>query len=751
MVNSLKLVNDQNNKKEAPRDGEHSFYSINHLGNVRVSNVLLLILFIKEMMRMADSTIIVDIVDKSVPELNPKKIAIINQPNPAYGVTVTGRQLLHLIQFPQYWITESATGTVINGRNIFQYFPELDPEGGGSKKYTLISKAVYDNGIYKASDDNADGYRTMVVDVPSPVLVEKTITADGVYNPSDDNADGYSLVTVTHEPSGPASVIFYDYDGSVVESYTPEQFAGLTELPTNPSHEGLTSQGWNWSLSDAKSYVNKYGKLNIGQMYITDDGKTRIYITLTEGRTSPILQLCLNNNTTLDIDWGDGRLSKFTTASPGGYVSARHTYYTPGDYVISINVRSGSFALQSNATYLSSILWNGNDSTSSPDRAYNNAIKKVEIGSGVTIIGNNAFRTCYTLASITIPNTVTTIGPNAFSNCRSLKLVTLGSGVTTIGTHSFEYCQLLTTLAINPGVTIIGEYAFYYCYALSSITIPETVTSIGIFTFAYCSALTSVTIPDSVTAINANAFQNCESLTSITIPDSVTSIGNSAFNYCSALTSVTIPETVTSIGNSAFSSCYTLAPITIPDKVTTINAAVFSSCNAISSFTIPDTVTAIGDGAFAGCSSLASITIPDSVTSIGNNAFNNCRALSSITIPDGVTAINISAFSNCESLSVIDIPDSVTIIDGQGFYGCSSLASVTIGSGVTTIGAFAFGYCSYLESIKFTSTTPPTVSNSSAWRNVPTTCIIYVPAGTLNAYKSAANYPLPTVFTYIEY
>ena len=80
---------------------------------------------------MADSTIVVDIVDKSVPELCRKNIAIVNQPNPAIGVTVTGRQLLHLIQFPQYWITESATGNAINGRNIFQYFPDLDPEGGG--------------------------------------------------------------------------------------------------------------------------------------------------------------------------------------------------------------------------------------------------------------------------------------------------------------------------------------------------------------------------------------------------------------------------------------------------------------------------------------------------------------------------------------------------------------------------------------------------------------------------------------------
>ena len=494
-------------------------------------------------MRMADSTIIVDIVDKSVPELNPKKIAIINQPNPAYGVTVTGRQLLHLIQFPQYWITESATGNVINGRNIFQYFPELDPDGGGSKKYTLISKAVYDNGIYKASDDNADGYRTMVVDVPSPILVEKTITADGVYNPSDDNADGYSKV-IAEIPIGEKTVKFYDYDGSVVASYTKDEFLALTEMPSNPSHEGLTARGWNYNFADAKTYVTSNGSLNIGQMYITDDGKTRIYITLTEGRISPILQLYLNANSELDIDWGDGSTHSTFTSTSAGYKSERHNYATAGDYIIAITVTTGSFILQSSSASVSSILWNGNNSTSSPDRAYNNSIKKIENGTGVTSIGNNAFR---------------------------------------------------------------------YCYSLSSIT----------------------------------------------IPDGVTSIGNNAFQYCYSLSSITIPDTVTSIGNSAFQYCY----------------------------------------------SLSSITIPDGVTSIGGGAFQYCYSLSSITIPDTVTSIGTQAFQNC--------------------YG--------------------------LGSIKFTSTTPPTVSNSNAWSGVTTDCIIYVPAGSLNAYKSAANYPIPTVFTYVEY
>ena len=47
-------------------------------------------------------------------------------------------------------------------------------------------------------------------------------------------------------------VNFYDYDGSLVTSYTAEEFLELSEMPANPTHEGLTAQGWNWTLEDAQ-------------------------------------------------------------------------------------------------------------------------------------------------------------------------------------------------------------------------------------------------------------------------------------------------------------------------------------------------------------------------------------------------------------------------------------------------------------------------------------------------------------------
>ena len=571
-----------------------------------------------------------------------------------------------------------------------------------------------------------DAEARAVIDGMNPTLQQ---ILQGVNDIKNGIGDTKSIIDAILSGEAPVpQVRFLDYDGTVVKTYSAKEFATLTELPENPTHEGLTGQGWNWSLADAKAYVAKYSSLDIGQMYVTSDGKTKIYISLPEGRTSPILQLYLNANSELDIDWGDGSTHSTFTSTSADYKSERHEYSVSGDYVIAITVTTGGFALQSSSTNVSSILWNGNNSTSSPDRAYNNAIKKIEIGDSVISIDTHAFHYCYSLSSITIPDSVTSIGSSAFQSC-----------------------ILLSSITIPSGVTSIDDNAFTSCSSLSSVTIPDGVTSIGQSAFSYCSSLSSVTIPDGVTSISSNAFQSCYSLSSITIPDGVTSIGVSAFSYCYSLSSITIPDGVMSIRPYAFQSCYSLSSITIPDGVTSIGQNAFDGCYLLSSITIPDGVTSIGNKAFYQCYLLSSITIPDGVTSIGNNAFSSCSSLSSVTIPDGVTSISSNAFQSCYSLSSITIPDGVTSIGVGAFQYCTSLSSITIPNGVTSIGGSAFQNCSYMSYIKFESTTPPTVSNSNTWSGVSTSTKILVPTGTLETYKSATNYPNPSTYTYEEY
>ena len=358
------------------------------------------------------------------------------------------------------------------------------------------------------------------------------------------------------KPGADGDITFYDYDGTIVTSWTLEELAAKTALPDYPSHEGLTCQGWNWSLADLKT-TNR--KINVGAMYITDDGKTRIYIRLEEGRTSPMLGVCPNG--TVTVDWDDGTTPDTLTGTSTTTVkwTTNHAYAAPGEYVIKLTVDGtmgfyGDFSSSGDSAIL-----RYSSSDDNQNRVYQNSVQKIEIGNGVTSIGTSAFAYCYSLSSITMPDGVTSIGTSAFADCYSLSSITMPDGVTSIGDSAFANCYSLSSITMPDGVTSIGDSAFGSCYSLASITIPDGVTSIGAFVFAACSSLTSITIPDGVTSIGYYAFSNCFSLASITIPDGVTSIGDNAFDSCYSLASITIPDGVTSIGYNAFDDCYCAA------------------------------------------------------------------------------------------------------------------------------------------------------------------------------------------------
>lgn len=211
-------------------------------------------------------------------------------------------------------------------------------------------------------------------------------------------------------PVSRKDVNFYDYDGTLLHSYTVEEAQALTALPDLPSHNGLICQGWNWTLEQIKS---ENSKVNVGAMYTTDDGKTRIYIHLENGRTSPKLSLGVNG--TVGIDWGDGTTSELTgTNKSTRLFTDSHNYASAGDYVITLTVRGEMSFLGSQ---YSSVLCNDN-SSGDINKVYSNAVQKIEIGdSGSIIIGEYAFDYCYSLSSITVPSSVTNIKGNAFKNC----------------------------------------------------------------------------------------------------------------------------------------------------------------------------------------------------------------------------------------------------------------------------------------------------------------------------------------------
>ncbi len=104
--------------------------------------------------------------------------------------------------------------------------------------------------------------------------------------------------------------------------------------------------------------------------------------------------------------------------------------------------------------------------------------------------------------------------------------------VTSIGEEAFRRCFDLTSIELPNSLTSIGNYAFCDCSSLTSIELPNSLTSLEKSAFSGCSSLTSIELPNSLTSIGEAAFWYCSSLTSIELPNSLTSIGEDAFHGC---------------------------------------------------------------------------------------------------------------------------------------------------------------------------------------------------------------------------
>lgn len=168
---------------------------------------------------------------------------------------------------------------------------------------------------------------------------------------------------------------------------------------------------------------------------------------------------------------------------------------------------------------------------------------------------------------------------------------------------------------------------------------------------------------------------------------------------------------------------------------------------------IPYYITELGSQCFYQ-SNISSITFnSNNITEIPQRFVAECRRILNITLPNTITKINNFAFNKTVFTS-ITIPDSVEYI-GSGVFQQSSLENITIGKKCKEIGnmisneSLVFHSCP-LKEIHFRSEIPPRIIGTDNFRQCPSDFKVYVPIGTLDAYKTAQNYPSPTTYEYIE-
>ena len=383
----------------------------------------------------------------------------------------------------------------------------------------------------------------------------------------------------------------------------------------------------------------------------------------------------------------------------------------------------------------------------SQNERQNLRLTHIDIPSGVTEIGANAFRWTG-ITEVTIPAGVTRLEEYTFYNCRNLKKAVLPDGITFIGNSCFSEDYELLDVNIPNKVETIDQYAFYNnqkrntpvvipntCktigpnafhnnYVVPSVTFGNSVETIGSSAFAECHLIEAAVLPESITSLADRVFQNCDSLRTFTFPQNIKQVPGWIFEGCDALTSVTLADGTTSIGESAFNSCRRLATINLTGQtaLTTIHHYAFYG-TALKAVTLPDNITEIGWAVFQDCNDLESINVPTGIDYVPYDYCEDSEKLRSVQMHDGIRTIRHDAFYGCDSLETIVLNDQITSIEYNAFYGCGKLALAKLPDALTFIGGSAFRD---MKAMTGAITIPAGVTTveGSAFRNSGITAVI---------------------------
>ncbi|MCR4916701.1 MAG: leucine-rich repeat domain-containing protein, partial [Prevotella sp.] len=381
-------------------------------------------------------------------------------------------------------------------------------------------------------------------------------------------------------------------------------------------------------------------------------------------------------------------------------------------------------------------------------------VKSVEIASGITTIGEGAFKGISNLSSVTLPSSLTTIGATAFQGCTSLTSVDIPAKVTSIGNLAFD-CANLTQVKVNwyTPLQITGDadpfpqkatedHSLIAPFALDQYYVNDAYW--GQFksieptpTYVNDTGLVYGWVGDGTTHVKVVGWQGWTNPTSVLIEPKLY-VGDPQNNE-------NLVFDVTEIGDEALKDCTLLQDITIPASVTKIGESAFQG-SGLFSITLNEGLQQIGLNAFNGCSSLQTVNVPSSVTELGAGAFSTCEALQTAIIQAQITYLLNQTFQHCSSLTSVSLPSTLTEINYLAFFNCTSLPSIAIPENVNIIGSAAFRNCTSLKDVYFQGATPPDVDlegQGDLFRNENgdgvidhSTITLHVPFGATEAYRN---------------
>lgn len=323
---------------------------------------------------------------------------------------------------------------------------------------------------------------------------------------------------------------FWDFDGTLLYSYTLEEMQALTELPPapKPNRDFLAFDKWLWTLDEIKAAD---GSVDVGAIYTTMDNAAYIELSL----LLPNEEITLNVRDNPTVEWGDG------TTSNSVAMGTKHTYEQPGDYTIKI-IGGGSLGGGSTATSVIS----GDIRRSAVNAVFSNkgrgtanycfydfiSMKHASVPS--TGNGQYIFQNCYNLEHFNAPSV---FGLCMLMDCKSLRLVcsTPNLGGSALQSQSLRGCSSLARTPVYPARATSEGYMLYGCASLEKIIIKPSGTALGSYTGYACYAAKSIIVEEGTASLGAMCFYNCFSARIIDLPSTLTSIAAQAFQNCAAV------------------------------------------------------------------------------------------------------------------------------------------------------------------------------------------------------------------------
>lgn len=226
---------------------------------------------------------------------------------------------------------------------------------------------------------------------------------------------------------------------------------------------------------------------------------------------------------------------------------------------------------------------------------------------------------------------VTNVGNCAFKDCQYLTCMFLNDDITTIGDHAFYADEYLSAINMPRDLELIDKYAFYGCDTLTFVRAGacSRLRRIEDHAFYSCTMLAELRLPNGLTYIGPWAFAWDRILgqedTTLGLPSSLQTIGTGAFAFVNHHKNLNIPANVTSIGDYAFMCDYYMNNLTFSpgDKPLTIGVAAFFGDNHMKTVDLSNRVAQIDKCAFAGCEMLEEAYFGDRINTIQDRAFTS--------------------------------------------------------------------------------------------------------------------------------